>query len=299
MTCLDVKKFDKISYDLAKLASRAVLYEVSAFPKLGLVTPITTGAHHDMDFFTFIDSTTALHEYFIKFAQTGFKTDLPKDVFKNLRQLGIEAESAMFNATNGVNTHKGMIFLMATCLGATASALKNRQSFDDVPVIIKAMTKGLVLDDLTSLTEDLAKTHGEVLFFKYGVTGIRGEVEKGLPTVFNESLPFYLSLKNVDINTKLVLTLLKIMSVCDDTTILHRKGIKSLHDVKKFASTALEMANTELPNLMDFLNQEEKNFIKQRISPGGAADLLAITTFFAFVSEQFFKVDEKREPTYE
>ena len=39
---------------IGALAVEAMLYEVSATPKPGLVDRNNTGAHHDMDFFTFM-----------------------------------------------------------------------------------------------------------------------------------------------------------------------------------------------------------------------------------------------------
>jgi Triphosphoribosyl-dephospho-CoA synthetase len=44
-------------------ATRALLYEVSVTPKPGLVDPADVGPHPDMDVFTFIDSATALEDY--------------------------------------------------------------------------------------------------------------------------------------------------------------------------------------------------------------------------------------------
>ena len=48
----------------AQQATRSLLYEVSVSPKPGLVDRFDSGAHADMDFFTYLDSSTALTEYF-------------------------------------------------------------------------------------------------------------------------------------------------------------------------------------------------------------------------------------------
>ncbi|EHG27914.1 hypothetical protein HMPREF9467_04345, partial [, partial [[Clostridium] clostridioforme 2_1_49FAA] len=43
------------------------------------------------------------------------------------------------------------------------------------------MTKGIVEHDFREVTEENAGTTGEKLYVKYGITGIRGQAEKGVP----------------------------------------------------------------------------------------------------------------------
>ena len=52
------------SKEVAKLATKALLYEVSISPKAGLVSRLSNGSHKDMDFYTFIDSVLSLSYYF-------------------------------------------------------------------------------------------------------------------------------------------------------------------------------------------------------------------------------------------
>ncbi|HAH68699.1 MAG TPA: triphosphoribosyl-dephospho-CoA synthase, partial [Synergistaceae bacterium] len=40
----------------------------------------------------------------------------PSDALKRLRYIGIEMEKKMFAATSGINTHKGLIFLLSLLL---------------------------------------------------------------------------------------------------------------------------------------------------------------------------------------
>jgi len=39
--------------EVAKLATKVLLYEVSISPKAGLVSRLSNGSHKDMDFYTF------------------------------------------------------------------------------------------------------------------------------------------------------------------------------------------------------------------------------------------------------
>ena len=98
--------------DAARLAVRALLYEVTTTPKPGLVDRRNSGSHKDMDVFTFMDSAAALYPYFEACAQTGRETaEQPApETFAALRPLGCEAEGEMLDATGGVNTHKGAVF---------------------------------------------------------------------------------------------------------------------------------------------------------------------------------------------
>lgn len=50
------------------LSMQALLYEVSVTPKPGLVDRNNTGAHQDMDIFTFEASAVSLNHYFEQFA---------------------------------------------------------------------------------------------------------------------------------------------------------------------------------------------------------------------------------------
>lgn len=105
---------------LAAMAGRALLYEVCTTPKPGLVDRWNNGSHRDMDVFTFMDSTTALLPYFKKAVEIGQETagEPPARTFRRLREAGLRAEKAMFCATKGVNTHKGLIFSLGCILGA-------------------------------------------------------------------------------------------------------------------------------------------------------------------------------------
>ena len=78
--------------EVAKLATKALLYEVSISPKAGLVSRLSNGSHKDMDFYTFIDSALSLDEYFSECFVYGQENDFYSlNFFKNLRDLGKKA----------------------------------------------------------------------------------------------------------------------------------------------------------------------------------------------------------------
>ena len=269
---------------IAQQAVRALLYEVTTTPKPGLVDRRNSGSHTDMDSFTFMSSAAALGPYFEACARVGQETaSLPApETFSALRPLGCEAEGEMLAATHGVNAHKGAIFsigIVCAALGRLARDLWG----DPARVLAEAaaMTAGLTAQDFAGVTEETAVTAGQKLFVRYGITGVRGQVEAGLPAVLNYGLP---TLENglaqgYDINRAGCGALLTILAHSTDTNIIAR------------SSRERQLALTEELNaLLDedpypdeaVLSALDDRFIAENLSPGGSADLLALTYLLHF-----------------
>ena len=89
--------------NIATLATKALLYEVSISPKAGLVSRLSNGSHKDMNFYTFIDSSLALYNYFLNCFDYGQEKlfFLVLIFFKDLREVGKVAEKEMYEATKG------------------------------------------------------------------------------------------------------------------------------------------------------------------------------------------------------
>jgi len=251
-----------------------------------------------MNFYSFINSTSAIAPYFSKIIEAAFifvdkisineNKDEWKTVLPKIREIGLEMEKEMFLVTNNVNTQKGLIFLLGISLFAATFILEQLPETSKEPCsyknIIKKICKGLTTNELGNATE--YTTHGEKCYEKYGTNGagIRYEVEQGLPIVFDFSLPFLKKLidksegnSSEKFNFALKKTLLKIISVNNDTNILYRNNLELLNVFKIKAKEAL--------NHKDFDEKytELNEFcIKKNISPGGSADLLALTIFFYF-----------------
>ncbi len=100
----------------------------------------------------------------------------------------------MFKATKGVNTHKGIIFSLGI-IAAVAGNLfrktgKELHSPLEVCNLTKLMTKGITKELEDAHIKD-NPTYGERLYIKYGIKGIRGEVESGFKTVLEYSFPMF------------------------------------------------------------------------------------------------------------
>ena len=116
------KELELSTHDIATIAMEAMLYEVSATPKPGLVDRNNCGAHKDMNFFTFMSSAAALHSTFDAMVLAGIhaKHSPITNMWPELRKIGIKAENSMFLSTNNVNTHKGEIFSLGLLCGCAA-----------------------------------------------------------------------------------------------------------------------------------------------------------------------------------
>lgn len=289
-----------VAFDISSLAIQAVMYEVTCYPSPGLVSFISNGAHKDMDYYTFIDSTSSLIKYLTLCVEEGLKGNDYKEIFLCLKELGKNAEIEMYKKTGGVNTHKGMLFLMGICCGAIGIAIRGNKEFCSIRNIISNMTKGLVEKELEPILKSKhliengrlfgrALSYGEKLYVEHNIKGVRGEVEEGLPIVFDFAMATYKENYSLSKNERLVHTLIEILRFNQDTNIIHRHSVEVLEEVHKkvdHISKIGGMATEEGKKAIEILDKE---FIDRNISPGGTADILAVTVFLCLVEEYMNK----------
>jgi triphosphoribosyl-dephospho-CoA synthase len=268
-----------------------MIYEVSATPKPGLVDRNNSGAHNDMDFFTFMSSSASLTYTFYECALEGVNFDREdyRDLLKRIRPIGIKGEEKMFNATRGVNTHKGLIFSLGIIAAAAGNIYKEtgRQviSSEEISMKIRKITKGIT-EELKEIDRKEKLTYGEKLYKKYGTKGIRGEVESGFATVLKTGLPILKRLtakQDTHINDILVQTLLYLMIETEDSNVLGRHNLDMLNYVKKSAREAIRLGGMFSQSGKEYIYKMDKDFIEKNISPGGSADLLAVTFMIALL----------------
>lgn len=298
---LSDKKRNKVCKDLSVFALKALLHEVALSPKPGLVDRFCNGSHTDMDFASFLNSSAVLSVYFKEIAEYGYdfsSTDI-KSALPKLRQIGLQMESDMFEETNGVNTHKGAIFLLGFSLFVCAFQIKS-DNFSHPSFVnqIKELNGDLVEKELGKNLYAQNKTHGEVCYEKFGKKGqgIRGEIQAGLPCVFQHAIPVlneqFDTLKyptDKEIQVGLSRTLLVLIANNDDSNILYRKGEEVLNELKILAQEAF---NAFTQNAFDSKYESLIRYCDDnQISPGGSADLLAVSYYIYMVSKKYYTKD--------
>ena len=273
------------SSDAARLACQALLYEVAVTPKPGLVDRENSGSHRDMDFFTFQASAAALHPYFAQCTRIGRQGGSPEETLARLRLPGKIAEGEMRRATGNVNTHKGAIFSMGI-LCAALGRLDRAQWRNPQRVLAEcaAMAKGIVSRDYENLTAENAVTPGQRFYLQYGITGVRGQAEAGFPAVLEAGLPTLEAAlaAGKDINEAGCAALLTMLTHTADTSLLHRGGYDGMQHSVEAVRQLLE--RERFPS-REALEDLDRRFQSQNLSPGGTADLLAMTFFLHFLKE--------------
>ena len=159
-----------------------------------------------------------------------------------LKDLGIEAEKAMLAATGGINTHRGAIFCMGLALNACGDGAR-----------------------MAELAEQICGSNRS--------RGARTIALDGYKPLFEDWLPYYGS------GAGELKTLLRIMSTLDDTCVIKRAGAERAQQVKQEAKEMADRIGHDesvIPGMTGYLCDR---FAAERISPGGAADMLALTIF--------------------
>lgn len=295
-----------LPYIIAHLATQALQAELDTTPKPGLVDKDNNGAHRDMDYALMQLSINTLHPYFVRLAFLGFADTLPSHTV--IRDAGIEAEKAMIEATNGVNTHKGALFSMGLAVVAAAyeekkaAANKEERGKEREEEYLSSLQ--LTIKALAASFPDTSGTHGsKAKQLSNGTTTIKGALDnarEGYEKLFAEWLPFYNERRKSHDAHALHKTLLRIMCDLDDTNVIYRTNVVTAEEVKQEARALLasfeeayaaedkekcasaieeKCASAELLALKDM----DRRYTERNISPGGAADMLSLTVFIGSI----------------
>lgn len=291
-TC-KLSPFDADLQKVGQYLTQAILLEVSTHPKPGLVTRLSNGAHKDMSIFTFMMSSAVLSKAFNDLQDIGqAHRGTLAELFGKLRSYGVGAEAELLRVTKGVNTQRGILFAGGIVSAVSGYAMNMGLSRDALLPMIKEMAAGLVAKELKNL-DHAAMTAGEKLYYKYGITGIRGEVENGFPSVVNYGLPALEDAfnKGATINDALVHALLSLMTVVEDSNVIWRTDYDTLLEVQRIAKNILSLGSVFTEKGRMAIAETERYFLQRRISPGGSADLLSVTITLYLLEHKEFPND--------
>jgi len=256
---------------LGRAAIVSLYDELALAPKPGLVSFEDAGSHHDMDAGTFLRSLFALRHYFVRIAAQG----AAGAEFAPLERLGIAAEARMLRATGGVNTHRGAIFTLGL-LCASAGAARAFATPCDATTL-RATLVARWGGALAARVHAKRDTHGARAARAHGLRSAAEEAAQGLPTLFECVLPALRAARRAgadDRGAKLH-ALFTAMAEVDDTNLVHRGGLQGLRDARCLARDFLAQGGGLSPDAPQRAARAHALFVERRLSPGGAADLLA------------------------
>ncbi|MET8138772.1 triphosphoribosyl-dephospho-CoA synthase [Sphaerisporangium sp. NPDC005288] len=297
---------------LADLAVRALCEEAWLSPKPGLVDGRGAGAHGDMDLALLLASAEALRPAFRSLAdaarrtatgggprgELGLREELqprrglgPRDEYdprrllalrEELGRIGRAGEAAMSRVTGGVNTHRGALWTLGLLVAATAVGTATDREAARVAARLASLPDRNVPAGAIS--------HGERARRRYGASGARGQAVAAFPHVIDVALPRLrlagaagLRQDAARQDAARLDALLAVMSLLEDTCVLHRGGLDGLRVVRSGAGRVLAEGGAGTRRGRAALLELDERLTARRLSPGGSADLLAAALFLDIV----------------
>ena len=302
---------------LGTLARQALIAEAELTPKPGLVDRRGSGAHTDLSLSLMISSAFAI-EPFIRLIAFQSMNEHPSSRLRaTLATTGRAAERAMFDATNGSNTHKGAVWtlglLAAAAAGRDELPLVRRRdvaaaiartageiaSFEDCyesapnaltePDQMPNAKRRLVRHRLGAVgTPNALPSHGQIVAEKFGAEGARGEAIAGFPHIIEVGLPMLRARRSAHAPESVARldALSAIMSRLTDTCLLYRGGKLALQAAQQGATAVLAAGGAGTPHGHERLLALDSRLLQLGVSPGGSADMLAGTLFLDAIERQ-------------
>lgn len=266
---------------LADAATEALVDEATLTPKPGLVDLRGNGAHDDLNWRLMCHSAHTLHPYFAAMAQAGVDMQgmqqsqqlqqLQHALRERIGALGRDGERAMMRATGGVNTHRGAIWALGLLVTAAAQDPQNRSAR---AVAVRAGALARLPDaHMPAVTGN----KGALACRQHGVGGARAQAMHGFPHVVDVALPMLHASRQrgASEDEARLDALLAVMAQLDDTCLLARGGRVALEVAQRGAWRVQAAGGVATAAGRRALRRLDQALLARRVSPGGAADLLA------------------------
>jgi len=264
---------------LGQLAEQCLRLEVQTWPKPGLVSHVDSGSHTDMDAMTFHRSAEVLRPFFAELANAGAQGA----AMTVLRKIGLRAERAMLEATDGINTHRGAIFGLGLLCAAAGWHKANSSALSLGEIVAQRWG-----DDILGGPR-LTTSHGETAHRRYGAGGARQEAADGFPSVYRVGLRALNEVRDsieADPEAARVQACFALIAAVEDTNLLHRGGIAGLRFAQQATRAFLRRGGVGQMAWRRDAEAVHRAFVKRRLSPGGAADLLAMSLFVSALGRE-------------
>jgi triphosphoribosyl-dephospho-CoA synthase len=257
--------------DIGRAATLALYDELALSPKPGLVTLTSRGSHTDMDAHTFMRSLFALRVYFVQIAGLG----LQGARFDALERCGIGAEARMLEATAGINTHRGAIFVLGLMCAAAGAVVASGRRLS--PTLLRHQLLTRWGDALSKRALRAPTLPGGRAAQQLGLRGAAAEAALGFPTLFETAVPALQSARARGLTRResQLDTLFHVIAVLDDSNLAHRGGLEGLRFAQRSARGFVNAGGASRPDAIATAEIIGNEFERRRLSPGGAADTLA------------------------
>jgi triphosphoribosyl-dephospho-CoA synthase len=239
---------------LSTLAVSTLVDEAELTPKPALVDRRGSGAHHDLDLARLWRSARSLQDGFADIARVAAVAK-PSLLREQIGRIGRDMERRMLAATNGSNAHRGAIW----ALGLLVAAAAQRRSDTNAASIAAGAA---ALARLPDRFAPRPLSNGERARLQFGLPMLRATRDRGAPE-----------------NCARLDALMAIMASLDDTCLLHRGGPAALQAAKLGALAVLVAGGAAAPAGIERLHRLHAELMALWASPGGSADLLAVTLF--------------------
>ena len=156
------------------------------------------------------------------------------------------------------------------------------------------MTRERMAQELERLDTQEARTFGEAIYKKSGIGGVRAEAASGFAAVREASLPRLKAALDagLNLNDAGMCALVSLMARTQDTNAVRRGGEKLAERIRESAETLNaritgHLQERKLAQQMESIRQVmmlwDEALSEKNISPGGCADLLALTLLAKFM----------------
>lgn len=257
---------------LAAAAVDALIDEARLTPKPGLVDAAGSGAHDDMSLDLLIRSAEALRPAFCSVADAARSFPVGITLRERLGRIGRQGEALMRQATGGVNTHRGALWLTGLLVAGVAVA------GDDLDGVVATARELASIPDRSAPV--LSTSHGGRAREAYGAGGAVWQAQAGFPHVVGFALPTLRARLGAGGFRHAALdALLAVMASLDDTCVLHRGGLSALEVVRHGARGVLTAGGSSTVGGWHLLGAFDRALTDARLSPGGSADVLGAALF--------------------
>jgi triphosphoribosyl-dephospho-CoA synthase len=137
------------------------------------------------------------------------------------------------------------------------------------------------------------RSHGSNALRRYGAGGARLEAASGFPSIYEVALPaLHHGRRSAPNNNAAarVQTCFALIAAVGDTNLLHRGGADGALYAREAAAAFLRAGGVGAPDWCERAATVHAGFVARRLSPGGCADLLAMTLFVDALQSGSFRL---------